>query len=286
MGLLANKTAIITGSSRGFGLAIARAFAREGAAVVISSRNQAAVDQAVRDLQSKGGKAAGIACDTGSLDEVQRLAEFTRQTFGRIDVWVNNAAFSTPYGPTLGTDPAEFERAVRTNILGVYHGSITALDGFVRQGSGKLINVLGRGSDRPAPMQNAYGSSKIWVLWFSKALAEETRGKGVEVLTINPGMMLTDLLTDVEVIAGYEEKLRPYSTIIRMWAKPPEFAAEKMVWLASTATDGKSGLTVKVMNPGMMLSGAFKEGWRRLFRLPGPEMKLKIRTVDGWRSNK
>jgi NAD(P)-dependent dehydrogenase (short-subunit alcohol dehydrogenase family) len=283
MGILDGKVAVITGGSRGFGLAVAKAYAGAGAAVVLASRSQPSVDQAVDALRAQGYRAAGIACNVGELAEMERLKAFALESFGQLDVWVNNAGVSPAYGPTLGTQPGEFAQAVNTNILGVYYGSITALDHFRHQGKGKLINILGRGSDRPAPMQNAYGSSKIWVLWFTRALAEEYKETGVDILALNPGMMLTDLLTDVEVVEGHESKLKSFGTIIRMWAKPPEYAAAKALWLASSASDGKNGRVTNVMSPGLMLGGALKEGFRRLLRLPLPPTALKIKPVPAYK---
>jgi NAD(P)-dependent dehydrogenase (short-subunit alcohol dehydrogenase family) len=112
---------------------------------------------------------------------------------------------------------------------------------------------------------------------FTMALAKETKDSGVGVFALAPGMMVTDLLTEVEVIAGYEQKLKPMGTIIRMWARPPESAAEKTVWLASAATDGKTGSLVKLMGFGLMLGGALQEGLRRLTRqAPPPGVNLKV----------
>jgi NADP-dependent 3-hydroxy acid dehydrogenase YdfG len=168
---------------------------------------------------------------------------------------------------------------VQTNILGVYHGSRTALHHFVAQGSDKLINVLGHGYNRPVPWQNAYGASKAWDRSFTKALAEETKESQVGVFSFNPGMILTDLLTNVQVIEGSEQRLKSFPSIVRMWAKPPEILAKKMVWLASSATDGKTGLLVNLFSPGVMLEGILKEGLRALLRKPATDMNVRIKTI-------
>ena len=133
---------------------------------------------------------------------------------------------------------------------------------FLDQGSGKLINLLGHGWKGPVPWQNAYSASKAWVRSFTLALAEETKqsgASGVGIYAFNPGMVLTELLTDVEVIEGSEEKLRRFPTIVRMWAKPPEVPAAKAVWIASAATDGKTGEIYNIFTPTQMLGGALSE---------------------------
>ena len=171
MGLLEGKAAVITGSSRGLGLAIAQAYAEQGAAVVLSARTLQTVDRAVAGLKQNGFQAVGLACDTADLSQVEALAEMAVTSFGRLDIWVNNAGAGAPYGPTISIPSDRFLRVVQTNILGVYHGSLTAMKHFIPQKSGKLINLIGRGAEGPVPFQNAYASSKIWVRSFSKALA-------------------------------------------------------------------------------------------------------------------
>jgi NAD(P)-dependent dehydrogenase (short-subunit alcohol dehydrogenase family) len=283
MGKLEQKVAVVTGSSRGLGLAIARAYAREGAAVVISSRSLAAAEPAAAELRAQGKRAQAVACDVAERAQVEALADFAMTSFGRLDIWVNNAALSSAYGPTVEIDPDEFERVTRANIFGTYYGSQAAMRRFLAQGSGKLINMAGRGSDRPAPLQNAYGSSKIWIKWFTQALAEESKGRGVEVHLFNPGLMFTDMVGEVAVIEGYEEKMKPFATILRMWAKPAEVAAEKAVWLASAATDGRSGQSVNILTTGLVIGGALREGLRRVFRQPGRTVDLHITSVPAHR---
>ncbi len=264
MGALNGKVAVITGGTRGLGLGIAQAFAQEGAAVVVASRSQKSVDSAVQQIIAEGGKSAGMVVDVANLDQMEALVKFAISQFGKLDIWVNNAGIAGPYGPTLGFDPQVFTQVIQTNIMGVYYGSRAAMDYFLAQKAGKLINILGHGYNKPVPWQNAYGASKAWVRSFTLALAEETKGNGVGVFAFNPGMVLTDLLTDVDVIAGSEHRLKLFPTIVRMWAKPPEVPAKKALWIASSATDGKTGLLVNIFSPWAMLAGAVKEGSRSL----------------------
>ncbi len=280
MGVLQDKVIVITGSSRGLGLAIAQAAAAEGAKVVVSSRTADAVEAAVAGLRAAGREASGSACDVSDLDQVEALAECAVRTYGRFDVWVNNAGYAPPFGATAHVPPSLFLRAVQTNIVGTYHGSIVALRAFLPEGRGKLINILGRGSDgKPAPMQNGYAATKAWEVSFTKALADEYREAGVGIYAINPGMMRTDLLTDLTAVSGYEKRLRVMPTIVRMWAVPPEVPARHVVWLASAATDGKTGLMLKEMGPGRMLGGAVREGFRRLTRRPPPPVDMKVAVI-------
>ena len=143
MGILDTKVAVITGGTRGLGLAIAMAYAREGASVVIASRSSKSVEAAVQQLKDVGAKAAGIAIDVSDLAQVEDLANYAVSQFGRIDVWVNNAGTAGPYGATLGYTPEAFRQVLDTNITGVYNGSRTAMQVFLKQGSGKLTTSSG-----------------------------------------------------------------------------------------------------------------------------------------------
>ena len=220
--------------------------------MVVASCTRASVDEAVSAL---GGQAAGMAVDVSDLAQVRALADLAVARFGRLDIWVNNAGSAGPYGPTMGFPPDTFLQVIHTNIVGTYNGSYTAMRHFLPRRSGKLINLLGHGYKEPLPDQNVYGSSKAWVRSFTKALAEENRGSGVGVYAFNPGMVLTDLLTDIDVIEGSEEKLKAFPTILAMWARPAS-VQEKIVWLASGATDGQTGLEVSLHSTGRVLGGA------------------------------
>ncbi len=278
MGKLDGKNIVITGGSRGFGLATAQACSADGAQVAIAARSAPALAAAVKKLQTTG-TAMGVVCNVANLAEVEALEKQVIEAWGHIDVWINNAGIAGPYGPTLCVAPGDFTAVVEVNILGTYNGSLVAMRGFLSQGYGKLINILGRGDKQPAPMQNAYGSSKVWVLNFTRTLAQENKDSGVGIFAYNPGMMRTELLMDVDVIAGYENRLKPMETIVRMWAKTPEVPAQKVVRLASSASDGKTGLVLQETNTLSLLIGAAREGLHRLFKRPLENYPVKVHTV-------
>jgi glucose 1-dehydrogenase len=281
MGQLDGKVAVVTGASRGLGLSIVEAFAREGASVVLSARSEKALRENVAALTAKGYRAAGFPCDVGKLEQVRALGAFAKQTFGTLDIWVNNAGVASIYGPTVANPVDRFEQVVQTNILGTYYGSITALDHFLPQHRGKLINLLGRGDDRPVPFQNAYASSKAWVRSFTLTLAQENKNSGVGIYAFNPGLVDTDLLRKIDVIAGYEKGLDRFGTVIQMWANPPEVPAERVLWLASSATDGKTGLEVKVLDRATLLKGIGRLIASKITRRPMPRSDaLDITSIE------
>lgn len=284
MGILDGKTAVVTGSTRGLGLAIAQAYAREGAAVMLCGRSQEALQRAMFNLQHGGRRVTGIVADVGNLADVKRLAEQAVETFGRIDIWVNNAGVAGVYGPTAALDPAVVERGIRTNILGVYYGSIVAIQRFMTQDiGGKLINILGRGDHKPVALQNAYAPTKAWVYSFTDALAREYRGERIGVYMLNPGLMDTELMRDITVVQGFEEKVKPLAAVMRLWANPPATPAEKAVWLASSATDRKTGLESRFLTTAGIAGGLWRYATRWLLRRPVPEITLDIHSVAPYR---
>ena len=279
MGVLEGKAAVITGSSRGLGLAIAEAYAREGAKVVLAARTQQAVDGAVQTLTAKGYQASGAACDVGDFEQVKALAAHAVKTCGKIDVWVNNAGVAGVFGPTAHIPRERFERVFQTNIMGTYYGSLVALEQFIPQRGGKLINLLGRGDDGPVKFQNAYGSSKYWVKSFTLALAKEYAESSIGIYAFNPGLVDTDLLRQVESLEGYEQKLSRLSTIIRWWGNPPEVPAERALWLASAATDGKTGLVENVLGRRRIIGGLLRDMLRKARRETPSDTSLNITSI-------
>ena len=222
---LAGKVAVVTGGTRGLGNAIARLYGSEGARVVIASRSATAVSDAVGAMRRDGIDAAGQACDVSVRDAVDRLRQLALDTYGRLDIWVNNAGLSGVFGPTVDVAPEQFEAVVGTNVLGTYHGTISALEVMVPQGSGHIVNLMGRGDKNPVPFQTAYAASKTWIRAFTLAVAKENEHTGVHVHALNPGLVQTDMLSGVDALAGTEDMLSSLPLINTMWGLPPEQAA-------------------------------------------------------------
>ena len=277
--VLKDKVDVITGGSRGLGLAIAQTYARAGAKVVIASRTPHTVDLAVDSLRASGYQATGLACDVADMAQVEALAQHAIQTFGRMDIWVNNAGLSAPYGPTVHIPRRDFITVINTNIIGTYNGSIVAMRHFLAQKSGKLINLLGRGDKGSIALQNAYSSSKVWVRNFTKTLANEYRNSGVDVFGFNPGLVRTEMLSNVHAVAGYEEQMNPLRFVAMLWGNDADVPAEKALWLASPATDGKNGTMVTVLTKRMMLSRLIALPFRKLLNRSTELLPLNVTSV-------
>ncbi len=271
------KVVVITGASRGLGHAMALLFAREGAQMVLSARSKKTLEDFVNDLHAEGLQAAAFACDVSDPRQVEELGRFAAKTYGRFDVWVNNAGVGGPYGPTLDLSEDDFLSVLRTNIFGNYYGSVTAMRHFLPRKSGKLINILGAGDRGPVANQNAYASTKSWIRVFTLALAKEYKDSGVGVFAFQPGLMDTGLLTNVTTFSGHEQRLRrvmPF--LIRAIGKQPDFPARNALWLASAATDGRTGLYVHSGSMVRTLGGFLREALSRVLHLPARNIEMHI----------
>ncbi len=238
MGSLQNKVAVITGSTRGFGYAIATELLRAGAIVVISGRSQATVDGVVASLSSRSssGKVKGLACDVTIAEQVYALGKFVTSEIGPIDIWINNAGYTPSAGGIIDFSPDEALKTFKTNCLGVYHGTQTAMFYMQKRKSGTLVNIYGRGSNLQASSPSGlYASSKAWVTEFTRTLAEEHKESGVQIVAFSPGMMLTDMLDIHEVVGDtVKEQMKSMPMVLEALGIPPAVPAAELVELLAS----------------------------------------------------
>lgn len=215
---------VITGSSRGIGLGLADAFLARGASVVISGRDARAVDDAVARLRATHGAArvVGCPCDVTRTGELEALWEAAVRAFGAVDVWINNAGTCHAALPFAELSAEEVRAVATTNVVGTLLASHVALRGFLRQGSGKLFNMEGWGSRGEwSRGLTTYGTSKRAVRYFTDALVRETRDQPVQIGTLSPGMVATDLLVSSWERGAPENWLR-MRWLFRFVIDPPE----------------------------------------------------------------
>ena len=209
---------VITGSSRGIGLGLVKEFRKRGHNVVISSRGQVAVDKAVAEVsaQSGTGGVVGVACDAARRDAVQGLWDNAKAAFGTVDIWINNAGLTGPKRDVAILTDADIAPVIDTNIWGIIYGTQIPLAGMTAQGSGKIFNFEGFGSDgMTAPGLTIYGLTKRAVTYFTKSVNKEIKGSPVLLGTISPGIVITDLIEESrdEDPARWEKTKRMYNIL-------------------------------------------------------------------------
>ncbi len=206
---LSSKVVVITGASSGIGRATALAFADAGASLVLAARREAPLREAARQCEARGGRALSVPTEMRDEAAVGRLADAAVERFGRLDVWVNNAAV-TLFG-RFEDSPADLWREVlETNLFGYVHGARAAIPLFRRHGGGTLINVGSVNSRVGAPYVSSYVTSKFALRGFAECLRDELRGDGIDVCTVMPASIDTPLFQHAANFMGRAAKpLRP-----------------------------------------------------------------------------
>jgi 3-oxoacyl-[acyl-carrier protein] reductase len=189
---LAGKVAIVTGGSRGIGLAIARLLAEDGASVVVSGRDAARLEAAVKELESLGAPVMGVAADAAKREDVDRLVEATRERFGRIDVLVNNAGITRDQLLVRMKDD-DWDQVLDTNLRGVFLMTRAVGKVMMRQKSGRIINIASTAGAMGNPGQVNYSAAKAGVIGLTKAAGRELAHWNILVNAVAPGLIETDM---------------------------------------------------------------------------------------------
>ncbi len=193
---LAGKVAIVTGGTRGIGLAIARLLAEDGASVVVSGRDAARLDAAVKELESLGAPAMAVAADAAKREDADRLVEATRERFGRIDVLVNNAGITRDQLLVRMKDD-DWDQVLDTNLRGVFLMTRAVGKVMMRQKSGRIINIASTAGAMGNPGQVNYSAAKAGVIGLTKAAGRELAHWNILVNAVAPGLIETDMAASI-----------------------------------------------------------------------------------------
>jgi NAD(P)-dependent dehydrogenase (short-subunit alcohol dehydrogenase family) len=199
---LSGRVAVVTGGTRGLGLAMAHGFARAGAEVVVVSRKPEACEEVAAALRAEGAKAAACACHVGHWDRLDGLVEDVYRDFGRVDVLVNNAGVSPQYGKLSEVTEELFDKVVSVNLKGPFRLAALVGERMVEAGGGSIINVSSTGAVRPTRDIVPYAAAKAGVNAMTVGLAHAL-GPSVRVNAIMPGPFLTSIASawDMDLFA-------------------------------------------------------------------------------------
>ena len=254
---LAGKVAVVTGSSRGIGRAIAERLAEHGAKVVVSSRKPDACEQVAGGIRDRGGEARVIPCHIGRKEELQALVDQTAAHWGGIDVLVCNAAVNPYFGPAAGIPDDAYDRIMNTNVRSNFWLCNMVLPGMASRGGGSIIVVSSIAGLRGTPTLAVYGLSKAADVQLVRNVAVEWGRHGVRANCIAPGLVRTDfaraLWEDPENL-----KRRTRDTPLQRIGEPDEIAGAA-VFLAAPAGSFMTGQTI-VIDGGVTAGSAAVEG--------------------------
>ncbi|UQX10194.1 SDR family oxidoreductase [Candidatus Mycobacterium methanotrophicum] len=248
---LGGRTAIVTGASRGIGLAIAQRLAAAGANVVVTSRKQDSADAAARQI---GGSAVGVAAHAVDEDAARRCVEKTLDRFGSVDILVNNAGTNPAYGPLIEQDHARFAKIFEVNLWAPLLWTSLVAKAWMGEHGGVIINTASIGGMHQSPYMGMYNATKAALIHVTKQLALELSPR-VRVNAICPGVVRTRL---AEALWKDHEGALSASTAVGRIGEPPDVAAA----VAFLVSDEASWIT----GEAMVIDGGQRLGDAAAFR--------------------
>jgi len=243
---LTGQVALITGGGRGLGRAFAQALAASGAAVAITARSQAEVQETAHHILAAGGQALAFPGDVTDAPTVTHMVAAVEQHFGPIDILVNNAGVITPIGPLWEVDPIAWWHTLDIHIRGSFLYARAVLPSMITRRRGRIINITSAGGWHAVPYGSAYCLSKAALSYLTGCLAGETQQYGIAVFSYAPGFVRSAMTTylaespDVELWFG-----DAFSSIFANGTDTPiAQTVQGLLWLVSGAADGLSGRNI------------------------------------------
>ncbi len=235
---LQGKIALVTGASRGLGEGVARALARDGAAVMLLARDGDLARKVAGEIVEAGGKAEALACDVSDYPSVERAVADTRRRLGGLDILINKAGVIEAIAEIAASDPAIWARNIQINLIGAYYVVRAVLDGML-QGSGTIINISSGAAYRPLEGWSSYCAGKAGLAMLTRSLLLETTG--IRIFGFSPGTIDTDMQVKIRASG-----LNQVSQIPRANLSPVEHAVRGLLYLCNDASDDLVGQDVSI----------------------------------------
>lgn len=236
--LLKDKVAVVSGAGSGIGRAIAEAYAKEGAKVVVTDINEAHGKQTVNTITNAGGEAFFVHADSSKAEDNKNLVAAIVQKYGRLDIACNNAGIGGPAAPT-GEYPVEgWDKVIAVNLSGVFYACRYQLEQMEKNGGGSIVNIASIHGTVAAPMSPAYTASKHGVVGLTKNIAAEYGQKNIRCNAVGPGYIATPLLDD-NLTDDMKKGIAAKASMNRLGT--PQEVADLVVFLSSDKSSFTTG---------------------------------------------
>jgi NAD(P)-dependent dehydrogenase (short-subunit alcohol dehydrogenase family) len=253
-GLLQNKVALITGSGRGIGRAMAKLFAKEGASVLLTARTESELAATAKEIEADGGTASFITADLTQAAEAERVAVAARAKFGRVDILVNNAGHYGPVVPVEEYPLEEFEKVIAVHLRAAFLLSKLVVPEMYARKSGVILNISSLSAKSAFGWGSAYAAAKAGMLGLTRVMAAETARQGVRVNALCPGpvtetQMSKDLGNTLAKKLGVspEEQLKGFlNTILQGRGQTVQEIAQAALFLCSDQSSAITGQSINV----------------------------------------
>jgi enoyl-[acyl-carrier protein] reductase III len=241
-----NKVALISGSGRGIGRAIALHFARNGADVVVNFfRNRAPAEETAHEIEALGRRALLVKADVGNLNDLNRLFDETEQTFGGLDIYIHNAASGYNH-PVLEQKPKGWDWTMNINARSLLFAAQRAVPMMEKRGEGRIVSISSQGSSRVLPDYVVVGASKAAIESLTRYLAVELAPKGIIVNAVSPGIVETDALKHFDAMADGSILQKAIAATPAGRLVSPEDVAEVVAFLCTPAASMIRGQVIVV----------------------------------------
>ncbi|MBU2941145.1 SDR family oxidoreductase [Shimia thalassica] len=237
------KTVLITGASRGIGESAARVFAEAGANVVLVARS---ANDITRIADEIGEKALAVTCDVSNFSEVEAAVAKAEETFGGVDILINNAGVIEPISHLSTSDPEGWAKVIDINVKGVYYGIRAVQPMMEENGGGSILTISSGAAHGPVEAWSHYCTSKAAVNMLNRCVDKEARDKGIRAIGLSPGTVATEMQREIK-----SSGVNPVSKLDWSDHIPPEWPAKCLLWMCGPGGDDWLGDEISLRDEGI-----------------------------------
>lgn len=243
MSHLNGKTVLITGASRGIGESAARLFAEAGANVVLTARSEDRIAEIAGEI---GKQALAVPCDVSRYWEIETAVKAAVETFGSLDVLINNAGAIEPIARLGDSDPDAWGKVIDINLKGVYYGMHAALPVMMAAGGGSVLTLSSGAAHGPVEAWSHYCSSKAGAAMLTRMLDKEYRDSGIRAMGLSPGTVATEMQREIKASG-----INPVSQLEWSDHIPPDWPAKALIWMCGPEADAHQGEELSLRDEGL-----------------------------------